>query len=204
MDLGGAIAAGLTNDLHLICVNLNTKLDERLTMGLYPYCMASKTDARTHPLVLTPQTTTVSTPRTCSRVLKSVPKKALGYFFAMTASPSIGVSPAASTQPPNPRPSPRWKMSSDLLLSQNIPASRMSGCSYSTRVQMMGTPPERAASRRRFMDAGEAALAGLLEVSSGEDGAQYALHASTMRRAGRAPHPIFLENPERAYEAASA
>ena len=47
-------------------------------MGRYPQHMASSVLARTHPLVLTPQTTSVSTPRTWSLVLRSVAKKALG------------------------------------------------------------------------------------------------------------------------------
>lgn len=60
---------------------------------------------------------------------------------------------------------------------------------------MTGTLAERAVDKRRLIISGDAADAGLLEVSNGEPGVQYARQTSINRSAGLLPHPIRLPNP---------
>lgn len=150
--------------------------DTKLTIGLYPCCIASSAVALTHPLVLTPTMTTVSTPSLASSEASVVPKNPLAYFLRITLSPlacsgrrrrdrkspSSLTSPTASSSsssihPPSPLSSPALNTSSAFALEKNNPASRIPPSrSYSTAVHITGTPvpaeppPRAAASTRRI------------------------------------------------------
>jgi len=127
-----------------------------------------------------------------------VPKKALAYFLTTTPSPSPTSIPSTSCA--SPRGSPFCQQSSTLLLRQNRPASAIVGDAYSTWLWNTGMPAARAVDRSRRMAAGTAAPAGLaagVPRKRGEEGSQYALQTSMMRRAGRVPQSIVLPNPAR-------
>ena len=83
----------------------------------------STTVARTQPLVVVPQTTTVSTPSRRSRSARSLPKKADGARFSSTVSPSAGSISGSIRQASLPR---RLSMSV-LAFSPHTPASGFSG-----------------------------------------------------------------------------
>src|SRR5579871_4159516 len=59
----------------------------RTTMGRNPFWQASTAEARTQPLVVQPVMISVSTVRTLSREIRSVPKKQEAYFFTSSESP---------------------------------------------------------------------------------------------------------------------
>lgn len=103
---------GQSNDVLAprFCAEIDANV--RLTIGLYPYCIASNAVAHTYPPVLTPQITIVSTPRTVNLVFKSVPKP-LGYFSGTTISPDAGSRLFINLS--KPRVSPFFQTSRDLV-----------------------------------------------------------------------------------------
>ena len=60
-----------------------------------PYCIASTALARTQPLVVSPQISTLSIPAAVNVAARLVPKKALAYCLVTTVSPAAGVTSAA-------------------------------------------------------------------------------------------------------------
>jgi hypothetical protein len=113
----------------------------------------------------------------------------------ITTSPSFGSNP--DTQLSSPDSFPFRNTFSKGALQKKTPASDMSGSVYSTRVQINGTLPSRAAATSLAIAAGAAAEAGFALVSRGLSLFQYALQTSMSRSAGFGPHPIRPAKPER-------
>src|SRR4051794_27583460 len=106
--------------------------------------MLSTQVARTQPEVVTPVSTSVSTPALVSEAARLVPKKLLGYCLVTTYSSSRGVRPLAKACVA----SPSTKQESGGALRKNTPPSAPP-LRYLTSVSTTGRPHACAISRRR-------------------------------------------------------
>src|SRR5277367_6760323 len=112
-----------------------------------PWLMLSTQVARTQPEVVSPVSTSVSTPAEVKDAARLVPKKELGYCLVMINSSSRGISPSAKACVG----SPATKQDSGGALRKNTPPSAPP-LRYLTSVSTTGKPLACAIARSRSAD----------------------------------------------------